>query len=440
MGALTARPGGALGGEIAVPGDKSISHRALMLGALAAGRSRIEGLLEAEDTLATAAAMRALGARIERTAPGAWRIDGPGLGGLTPPDDVLDFGNSGTGARLAAGIVAGHPIRAVLTGDASLRRRPMTRIVEPLASMGAAFDTAPGGRLPMTVSGAAPPHPVRYRLPVASAQVKSAILLAGLSAPGVTGVVEPAPTRDHTERLLRAFGAEVSIADGEDGRAIGVAGEPELAPCELAVPGDPSSAAFPIVAALLVPGSEIAVVGVSLNPLRTGLYDTLAEMGADIRLVPRGERCGEPVGDIVARASTLSGVVAPAARAPRMIDEYPALAVAAACARGESRFEGIGELRHKESDRAAAIADGLAAAGVSARVEGDRLVIDGCGGPPPGGACAAACGDHRIAMAFLVLGLAAERPVGIDDDSSIGTSFPGFAALMRSVGASIDGA
>ena len=440
MGALTARPAGALGGEIAVPGDKSISHRALILGALAAGRSHVEGLLEAEDTLATAAAMRALGARVERAGPGAWRIDGPGLGGLTTPDDVLDFGNSGTGARLVAGVVAGHPVRAVFSGDASLRRRPMTRIVEPLASMGARFDTAPGGRLPMTVRGAAPPHPVRYRLPVASAQVKSAILLAGLSAPGVTGVVEPAPTRDHTERLLRAFGAEVDIANGEGGRVVSVAGEPELAPCDLAVPGDPSSAAFPIVAAAIVPGSGITVTGVSLNPLRTGLYETLAEMGADIRLVLRGERCGEPVGDIVVRASTLSGVAVAAARTPRMIDEYPALAVAAACAHGESSFEGIGELRHKESDRAEAIVSGLAAAGVSARVDGDRLLIEGRGGPPPGGARVASRGDHRIAMAFLVLGLGCERPVGIDDDASIGTSFPGFAASMRSVGAAIDAA
>ena len=438
MAALTARRGGPLKGAVAVPGDKSISHRALMFSALAAGRSRVRGLLEADDVMATAAALRALGARVERLGAGEWQIDGAGIGGLTTPDDVLDFGNSGTGARLVAGIVAGHPIRAVFTGDESLRQRPMKRIVEPLSRMGAEFDAAPGGRLPLVVRGAAPPCPIRYRLPVASAQVKSAILLAGLGAPGVTTVVEPAPTRDHSERMLRAFGAEVRVeADGED-RIVSVVGEPELEPCDLTVANDPSSAAFPLVAALIVPGSEVTVAGVGLNPLRTGLYETLSEMGADVEIVPRGERSGEPVGDVTARHSPLAGVVVPAARAPRMIDEYPVLAAAAACADGPTRFEGIGELRHKESDRLTAIAAGLAACGIAAAAAEDSLTVDGGGGArPPGGARIASRHDHRIAMAFLVLGLASERPVGIDDDRTIDTSFPGFAASMRRIGADI---
>ena len=435
---LTARRAGPLEGDIAVPGDKSISHRALMLSALAAGRSRISGLLEAADTLATAAALRRVGVRAARLGPGEWEVDGAGIGGLAAPDDVLDFGNSGTGARLMAGILAGHPVRAVLTGDASLRRRPMARIVEPLSRMGAAFGTAPGGRLPMTICGAAPPHPIRYVSPVASAQVKSAVLLAGLCAPGETTVVEPAPTRDHTERMLRAFGADARVSDEADGRAARVTGEPELAPRELSTPGDPSSAAFALTAAMIAPGSEVTVRGVGLNPLRTGVFDTLAEMGADLTVVSRGERDGEPVGDATARFSALTGVVVPAPRAPRMIDEYPILAAAAACAEGETRFEGVGELRHKESDRLGALAAGLAAVGVAARVEGDCLSIQGRGAPPAGGARVAAHGDHRIAMAFLVLGLATARPVGVDDAAAIATSFPGFADTMRGLGAAID--
>ena len=440
MAALTARRTGALGGETAVPGDKSISHRALMLGALAAGRSHVHGLLESADVLATAAAMRALGARVERTGPGEWRVDGAGVGGLAEPDDVLDLGNAGTAARLVAGLVAGHPIRAVLTGDASLRRRPMARVIEPLSRMGAEFDAAPGGRLPMLARGAAPPLPIRYRPPAPSAQVKSAVLLAGLSAPGATSVVEPSPTRDHTERLLRAFGAEVETADEEEGRIVRVMGEPELAPQEVEVAGDPSSAAFPLAAALLVPGSEVTVAGVSLNPLRTGFLDALRGMGADIRATPRGERGGEPVGDIAARASRLAGAVVPAERAPRTIDEYPILAAAAACADGPTTFEGVGELRHKESDRISAIVDGLAAVGAAARAEGDRLVVEGRGAPPPGGGRVASHGDHRIAMAFLVLGLAADRPVRVDGAAMIDTSFPGFAALMRGLGGAVDAA
>lgn len=438
MGGLTARPTGPLEGSAVVPGDKSISHRALMLAALAAGRSHAAGLLEAADVMATAEALRMLGADIRRLGPGAWRIDGPGAGALTEPEGVLDLGNSGTGARLIAGIAAGHPIRSILDGDASLRRRPMARIVEPLSRMGAEFDCARGERLPMVVRGAEPPMPIRYALPVASAQVKSAILFAGLTAPGETAVTEPAPTRDHSERMLRAFGADIGIADEADGRRIRLVGETELAPRDIEVVGDPSSSAFPLAAALIVPGAEIAIRGVGLNPLRTGFLETLADMGGDLRVEARGERSGEPFGDVTARFSRLSGVVAPAERAPRTIDEYPILAAAAACADGESRFEGLGELRHKESDRLAAIADGLAAVGAEARVEGDALVVAGRGRPPPGGARVASRGDHRIAMAFLTLGLAAKEPVGIDDDTSIGTSFPGFAALMRGLGAAID--
>ncbi len=438
MAALTARRAGPLGGVIAVPGDKSISHRVLILAALAAGRSRVEGLLEAADVMATAGALRALGARVTRLGTGAWQVDGAGLGGLTAPGDVLDLGNSGTGARLIAGVVAGHPVRAIINGDESLRRRPMARIVEPLSRMGAAFDTAPGARLPMVVHGAATPLPIHYRLPVASAQVKSAILLAGLTAPGVTTVVEPVPTRDHSERLLRAFGAELRVADEDPNRVVRLTGEPELVPQDLSVPGDPSSAAFPLVAGLIVPGSEVTAPGVALNPLRTGLYDTLAEMGADLTIAPRGECGGEPVGDITAHSSPLAGVTVPAERAPRLIDEYPVLAVAAACAEGRSRFDGVGELRHKESDRLAAVVSGLVAVGVAAQVEGDSLIVEGCGTPPPGGARVAVCGDHRIAMAFLTLGLASAQPVGIDDDAMIDTSFPDFAASMRRLGAAID--
>lgn len=439
MGATMARRTGALEGEIAVPGDKSISHRALLLAALAAGRSRVGGLLEAEDVMATAAALRMFGADVRRLGPGEWRIDGPGAGGLAEPEGVLDLGNSGTGARLIAGVAAGHPVRAIIDGDASLRRRPMARIAEPLSQMGAEFDCAPGGRLPMVVRGAETPMPIHYRMPMASAQVKSAILFAGLTAPGETAVIEPAPTRDHSERMMRAFGADIGISEEPGGRRIRLAGEPELAPRDIEIAGDPSSAAFPLAAALTVPGSGVAIRGVGLNPLRTGFLETLADMGADLRVEARGERGGEPFGDVTARYSRLTGAVAPAERAPRTIDEYPILAAAAACAEGESRFEGLGELRHKESDRLAAIAEGLAAVGAEARVEGDALVVAGRGRPPPGGARVVARGDHRIAMAFLTLGLASERPIGIDDDSSIGTSFPGFAETMRGLGAAIGG-
>ena len=435
---LTSRPSGPLGGRIAVPGDKSISHRALMLGALAVGRTRIDGLLEGEDVLRTAAAMRALGACVERLADGAWLVDGVGIGGLSEPADVIDLGNSGTGARLLMGVLAGHNLTAFLTGDASLRRRPMARVAEPLTRMGARILARSGGRMPLAVTGAAEPLPISYRVPVPSAQVKSAVLLAGLGAPGITSVVEAQPTRDHSERMLRHFGASVAVEEsGEGGRTISLAGQPELAAADLRVPGDPSSAAFPAVAALLVPGSEITILGVGLNPLRAGLYDTLAAMGADIAFAAPREAGGEPVADLVVKASRLAGVEVPAERAPRMIDEYPILAVAAAFARGRTVMHGLAELRVKESDRLGAIAQGLEACGVKLAVSGDTLAVEGADAPPLGGAAIATRLDHRIAMAFLVLGMAARRPTRIDDGETIGTSFPGFVTLMNGLGAKI---
>ncbi|MFP6757381.1 MAG: 3-phosphoshikimate 1-carboxyvinyltransferase [Alphaproteobacteria bacterium] len=431
-------PSGALTGEIRVPGDKSISHRALMLSTLAAGASTATGLLEAADTRATADAMRRLGATVERTGPGAWRINGPGIGGLATPDDVLDLGNSGTGARLLLGMLAGHPIRAVVSGDASLRHRPMGRITEPLTAVGASFQAAAGGRLPITVTGARHAMPTESRLRVPSAQVKSALLLAGLNAPGRTIVIEPEPTRDHTERMLRLFGATVTVEDTPEGRRIALEGQPELNPCALDIPGDPSSAAFPLVAALLVPGSEIVIRDVGINPLRVGLFETLREMGADLTIEEVGEKCGEPVATITARTSRLRGVTVPATRAPSMIDEYPILAAAAACADGATTLLGLGELRVKESDRLAAIENGLTANGVIVESGADSLTIIGRGVAPAGGGTVATHLDHRIAMAFLVLGLAAEAAIEIDDGDMIATSFPDFVALMRGLGAVIE--
>jgi len=432
-----ARHGGPLAGAIRVPGDKSISHRALMLGALAIGRTKITGLLEGEDVLATAAALSALGASVTRGGDGRWSVDGIGVGGLAEPQDLLDLGNSGTAARLLLGVLATHPITAFVTGDASLRRRPMGRVVEPLSRFGARFVSREGGRLPLAVSGAADPIPIVYRLPVPSAQVKSAVLLAGLNAPGATTVIERQPTRDHTERMLRHFGAAVSTEPEEGGLRVTVEGFPEMTAAPIIVPGDPSSAAFPLVAALIVPGSDVTVEGVGINPLRTGLLECLCEMGADIALLNRREEGGEPVADIRARAGTLAGAEIPAERAPRMIDEYPILAVAAACARGRTVMRGLAELRVKESDRLAAIAAGLAGCGVRVVVDGDDLIIEGDGGPPAGGALIETQLDHRIAMAFLVLGLAAKEPVRIDDAAPIATSFPGFIAMMNRLGAAI---
>ncbi len=443
MRPLTAQPSEALNGSAQIPGDKSISHRALMIATLAVGETEIRGLLEGEDVLRTAEAMTALGAEIVREEDGVWRVWGRGLGGLTAPETVLDLGNSGTGARLLMGVLAGHPVTATLTGDASLRARPMARVIAPLGEMGARFAARDGGRLPLTMTGAARPSPLRYRLPVASAQVKSAILLAGLNAPGRTTVIEPAPTRDHSELMLRHFGAEVSVEETEDGRAIAVTGQPELAGRPVTVPADPSSAAFATVAALILPGSELRLPGVGINPHRAGLYQTLQEMGAALSFENRREQAGEPVANLVAKAGPLDGIEVPATRAPSMIDEYPVLAVAAACARGRTVMRGLGELRVKESDRLAAVARGLAACGVEVEEAADSLVVHGRGGSrgggrPPGGATIETGLDHRIAMSFLVLGLAAERPVTIDDGATIETSFPGFAELMAALGAKIE--
>ncbi len=437
MTPLHSRAHGPLAGDIRAPGDKSVSHRALILSALATGRSTVRGLLLADDVMRTAAALRQAGVAVARGDDGAWRVDGVGVGGLAEPSDVLDLGNSGTGARLLMGVLAAHPFASVLTGDESLRARPMARVAEPLARMGARLEGRDGMRLPIRVEGAVDPLPIEYRLPVPSAQVKSAVLLAGLNAPGKTTVIEPRPTRDHTERLLRLFGAEVSVNDAADGRHVVLVGRPELEARDIEVPGDPSSAAFALVAACIVPGSVVTVRGVGVNPLRMGLFETLTEMGADIDIAPRGEKCGEPVADITARSAALKGVTVPAERAPRMIDEYPVLAIAAACARGTTVMEGLGELRVKESDRLAAVESGLAANGIAVESGPDSLSVAGVAGAPPGGGRVATGLDHRIAMAFLVLGAAAEAPVEIDDSSMIATSYPEFAATMNGLGAAI---
>ncbi len=436
---LLARPATRpLGGRLAVPGDKSISHRALMFGALAVGETRITGLLEGEDVLRTAAAMRALGAEVVREGSGRWRVAGRGVGGLAEPEDVLDMGNSGTAARLLCGILATHPLFAVMTGDASLRRRPMRRVTAPLAATGARFSARAGDLLPLAVEGAREALPLAYRLPVASAQVKSAVLLAGLNARGLTRVEEPEATRDHTENMLRHFGATVEVAVAGPGRVITLAGQPELRAADVAVPGDPSSAAFPLVAALLVAGSEIALEGVGLNPLRTGLFTTLREMGASVTVLRERREGGEPVGDLAVRAGALRAADVPPERVPSMIDEFPILAVACACATGTSRMRGLAELRVKESDRLSATAALLAENGVTVRIEGDDLLVHGTGAPPAGGGRVATRMDHRLAMSALVLGLAARAPVAIDDGAFIDTSFPGFVTLMRGLGATIE--
>jgi 3-phosphoshikimate 1-carboxyvinyltransferase len=434
---LTSGTAPALNGRLRVPGDKSVSHRALILGSLAIGRTRITGLLDGDDVRCTARAMAALGAGIGRDSDGSWRVDGIGLGGLIEPDALLDLGNSGTGARLLMGVVASHAITAFFTGDASLRHRPMARVAEPLQRLGARIVARDGCRFPLAVIGALSPLPITYHLPVPSAQVKSAVLLAGLNAPGETTVIEPLPTRDHSERMLRHFGATVTVTDEQNGRRITLRGQPELKAADLAVPGDPSSAAFPAVAALLLPGSQMVIEGVGVNPLRTGLFDTLKEMGADLAFGNARIEGGEPVADLTVRASTLTGVEVPAERAPRMIDEYPILAVAAAFARGRTVMNGLAELRVKESDRLGAIAHGLAACGAKVAVAGDTLAVEGMGTPLPGGGTIAAKLDHRIAMAFLVLGMAALEPVRIDDGATIATSFPGFVELMNRLGAKI---
>ena len=437
MQPLRSRPTGALSGVARVPGDKSISHRSLMLGALAVGETVIEGLLEGEDVLRTAAAMRALGASAERTDDGRWRVHGRGIGGLREPGDVLDLGNAGTGARLLMGLLATHRLTAFLTGDASLRSRPMARVAKPLQEIGARIIARDGCRLPLAIIGAAEPVPISYRLPVASAQVKSAVLLAGLNTPGETTVIEPEPTRDHTELMLRHFGVEVRVETTKDGRRTTIVGQPEITGRRIAVPADPSSAAFPLVAALLLPGSDVTLSNVGINPHRIGLIETLREMGADVAFANPRREAGEPVADIRVRASQLTGVKVPAARAPSMIDEYPVLAVAAACAKGMTVMQGLGELRVKESDRLAAIATGLRACGIAVQDGPDSLTVEGGKGRPRGGARISTNLDHRIAMAFLILGMVAEQPVEIDDGGPIETSFPGFATLMNGLGAQI---
>ena len=426
---LTSRPGGALKGRVRAPGDKSISHRSLILGALAQGETLVEGLLEGEDVVRTAEAMQAFGAGVERLGEGRWRVMGHGA--LAEPADVVDCGNSGTGARLIMGAAARFPITATFTGDGSLRRRPMARVTDPLTEMGALCVSRGGGRLPLTIRGGNLKR-ISYRQPVPSAQVKSALLLAGLGA-GVE-VIEADPTRDHTERMLRAFGAAVEV----EGRAVRIDGGQQLKGTRVRVPGDPSSAAFPLVAALITPGSEVTVEGVLLNPLRTGLFQTLQEMGADLVISNHREDGGEPVGDITARYSTLSGVDVPARRAASMIDEYPILAVAAAFAEGATVMRGVGELRVKESDRIALMAAGLEACGVMVEEEPEGMIVTGLArAKVRGGATVETHGDHRVAMAHLVMGLAAEQPISVDEPGMIATSFPGFEALMRGLGAQI---
>lgn len=432
---LTARPSRGLKGHGRVPGDKSISHRALILGAAAMGRTTVTGLLEGADVMATAAAMRAFGSHIARGDDGVWRIDGVGVGGLRAPDTIIDMGNSGTGVRLLMGLAAAHDLTAVFTGDESLRRRPMARITAPLTQMGARFEGAEGDRLPLTVVGTADPLPITYETPVASAQVKSAVLLAGLNTPGTTTVIEHQATRDHTERLLAHFGAAVECRETEDGHVVAVTGYADLRGRDLDVPADISSAAFPLVAALITEDSEVLMENVGVNPLRAGLLDCLREMGADIALENEREEGGEPVADIRARSSALKGIDVPPERAPAMIDEYPILAVAAACAEGKTMMRGVGELRVKESDRLMATARLLSSAGIKV-VEGeDGLTVQG--GRPAGGFTAETFLDHRIAMAALVLGLAAKDPIAVDSAAMIDTSFPGFAGLMQGLGADI---
>jgi 3-phosphoshikimate 1-carboxyvinyltransferase len=434
---LTARRSGPLKGRVGVPGDKSISHRALILGALTVGETRICGLLEGEDVLNTGKAVGALGARVERSGPGEWRVHGVGIAGFAEPKSPLDFGNSGTGCRLMLGAVAGCPIAATFDGDGSLRKRPMRRVLEPLERFGAQTLTSSDGRVPLTLAGAREPIPIVFEPQVASAQLKSAVLLAGLSAPGETVVIEAEATRDHTERMLAHFGASIRVEPhGALGRRITLDGQPELAPQPVTVPADPSSAAFVLVAAAITPGSDVIVEGVMMNPLRTGLFTTLAEMGLAIEPLATRNEGGEEVADVRVRGGVLRGVEVPAARAPSMIDEYPVLAVAAAFAEGTTVMRGLKELRVKESDRLAATAELLRVNGAMVDIDGDDLIVEGRGRAPGGGLVATHM-DHRLAMSALVMGLASERPVKIDDGSFIATSFPGFVELMRSLGADL---
>jgi 3-phosphoshikimate 1-carboxyvinyltransferase len=433
---------GPLLGDVTVPGDKSISHRALMLGALAVGETHVSGLLEGEDVLATAAAMRAMGAEITRTGDGTWRIHGVGVGGLLQPQTALDMGNSGTSTRLLMGLIASHPITATFVGDASLSARPMGRVITPLSQMGATITATPGPggwqSLPLTITGLCPAIPLSYTLPVASAQVKSAILLAGLNTPGETTVIEPIATRDHSERMLAGFGAHLSVTPSPQGRIITIRGEAELRPQDIVVPGDPSSAAFPMVAALIVPGSDVTIRNVGINPTRAGLITVLQAMGGDITLHNQRSVGGEPVADIRVRHSGLTGIDVPPDGAPSMIDEYPILFVAAACANGTTTMRGLDELRVKESDRIAVMAQGLTACGVRCEELPDGLIVHGQGGEPlPGGATVAARLDHRIAMSFAVLGLNVRQRLTVDDARPIATSFPAFVPMLRQLGATV---
>lgn len=437
---LTARASTGLRGRVRVPGDKSISHRALIFGALSVGETRISGLLEGEDVLATADCLRALGADVTRDDDGTWRVYGVGVGGFKEPETALDMGNSGTGARLMMGAIASTPLTATFVGDASLSSRPMGRVIRPLSQMGAQFSAREGGRLPLTMTGCADPLPISYQPPEPSAQVKSAVLLAGLNAPGETQVIEATPTRDHTERMLKAFGAEVrteTLSGGET--MIRLTGQPELKPTNVTVPADPSSAAFPLVAALITEGSEVVLDDVMLNPGRAGLVTTLQEMGGDIDISNQRNEGGEDLCTLTVRSSTLEGIAVPAHRAISMIDEYPILFVAAAFAKGETYMPGLEELRVKESDRLAVMATGLRACGVDLDEEGDSLTIRGTAGDPmPGNATIETHLDHRIGMAFLIAGLNARAGITIDDAAPIATSFPTFVELMQGLGGRIE--
>lgn len=430
---LTSSASGPLHGDITVPGDKSISHRSLLLSSQCLGTSHITGLLEGDDVIATANALKAMGVTIRKDNDGTWVVQGVGVGGLQAPAGELDLGNSGTGVRLLMGLVSPYDFKTRFTGDASLCKRPMLRVTKPLEQMGVSFECQDGGRLPLTVKGTCDTVPIRYALPVASAQVKSAILLAGLNTPGKTTVIEPEATRDHTERMLLGFGAEIVNEETAEGKVITLTGQPTLRARDIVVPGDPSSAAFAVVAALITPGSNITIRNICMNPLRIGLYDTLKEMGGDISYENMREQAGEMVADIVVRHSALHGVDVPEERAPSMIDEYPVLSVAAACAKGKTTMRGLKELRVKESDRLQAIADGLAVCGVAHETGDDWLAVTG--GAVKGGGTVATHMDHRIAMSFLVVGLVAKAPVTVDDGQMINTSFPGFVGLMNRLGA-----
>ncbi len=434
---MTARKSGPLRGTADVPGDKSISHRSLILGALCVGETHITGLLEGQDVLDTAHAMRAFGAEVTHHGPGEWTVNGVGVGGFAEPEQVIDCGNSGTGVRLIMGAMATSPITATFTGDASLRGRPMGRITDPIGLFGAQSYGRQGGRLPMTIVGAADPVSIRYTVPMPSAQVKSAVLLAGLNAPGQTVVIEKEATRDHTERMLAGFGAEVSVTETDEGRVITLTGQPELQPQTIVVPRDPSSAAFPVCAALIVEGSDVLVPGIGLNPTRAGLFTTLQEMGANLTFENMREAGGEPVADLRARFSPdMKGIEVPPDRAPSMIDEYPILSVVACFATGPTTMKGVKELRVKESDRIDAMARGLERCGATVDEDEDTLIVHGMGpNGLPGGATCASHLDHRIAMSFLCAGFAAQKPVSVDDAGPISTSFPIFEPLMETLGA-----